>query len=365
MAKRRPRGRVHGPYQERAGWRVVAVTHEGKRVAEVCASEAEALRLVVDLKAELGAKDATVTEAIDEYIAWKQVNGDRPLQVQSADTLRHRLNALFAGRFDTFVGDLSARDGEAMYEALREAQANDTHRNTLAAGKAFLGWCAERGYAGGNALGEVSGRGPRSVGKEQLTTDEAQLYADKAIELARAGDLGAVAAATVLYAGIRAGECAAIVARDVDNGGRALIIPKAKTKAGVRKMIIPQWLGRLLKASAGEGGRVFPGRDRYWVRYHVSRVCRLAGVPEITAHGMRGTHASLAVTGGASAEVVAATLGHTNIRITQRHYTKAEATDAARGRRAHGALKSRSARVPQTPSAGSKSKRKNRGKPND
>ena len=71
MGKRKPRGRVHGPYQERAGWRIVVVPREGKRTSEVCASEAEALEFKSDIEAELDAKDATVTEAIDEYLAYK------------------------------------------------------------------------------------------------------------------------------------------------------------------------------------------------------------------------------------------------------------------------------------------------------
>lgn len=342
MAKRR-RGRVHGPYQERAGWRVVVVPLEGERTSEVCESEADALQLLADLRAELGAKDATVSEAIDEYLAWKADPArDRPLKPGSVVTLRFRLKGMFEPEYDRLVGDITPRVGQALYDQLRAKtrQRVDTHRNTLAAGKAFLAWCAARGYAGGNALAGVVGVGERAQGKEQLRVDEARAFMTLAVKLAKEGDLGALAAVTLLVVGIRAGECAAIVARDIDDGGRVLVIPKSKTKAGVRRMVMPRWLGRLLKAAADpETGAVFPGRDRHWVHYHGRRICRLADVPEVTAHGLRGTHATLAIDGGASADVVAATLGHTNVRITQRHYTKAEATDAARGRRAQDALR--------------------------
>jgi integrase len=381
----RGRGRVHGPYRERGGWRVVVVTPAGEgdagkeqRRSELCETEAEAQRLAVDLRAELDAKDATVVEAIDEYLAAKQSpDATRPLKPQSAKTLGFRLRALFAAEYDAMVGDLTPRRCQAAYDALRAKprQRADTHRNTLAAGKAFLGWAMTRGYAARNPMADVAGVGQRSVGKEQLRQDESRKLLGLAVELAKAGDLGALATATVLLAAVRAGECAAIVARDIDDGGRVLVIPRAKTAAGVRRLEIPQWLGRLLRSAAeANDGRAFVARkgqpaDRYWVLYHVGRLCSLAGVPRVTSHGLRGTHATLATTGGASSAVVAASLGHTNVRITERHYTRPDATAAAQSRRAREALGRGPKRVPRSvPQRGSESrstKRKNRSLPND
>lgn len=345
--KHRGRGRVHGPYEERGGWRVVAVTHEGARSSSLCETEAEADELVVDLRAELDAKDIAVTEAIDAYLLAKQADGDKPIKPQSAGTLGFRLRAMFAEDADRMVGDLTPKGCQAAYDRLRAKprQAVDTHRNTLAASKAFLAWCMARGYAARNPMADVAGFGQRSVGKEQLRTDESRTMLDLAVARAKAGALGPLAAATVLLAAIRASECAAIVARDIDDGGRILVIPKSKTKAGVRRLEIPRWLGRMLKANAEKhGGPAFLNRkgqpaDRHWVLYHVKRICGLADVPTVTAHGLRGTHATLAVDGGASSAIVAAALGHTHVRITERHYTKSEATDAARSRRAHKALR--------------------------
>jgi hypothetical protein len=57
-------------------------------------------------------------------------------------------------------------------------------------------------------------------------------------------------------------------------------------------------------------GRVAPshrcaGIPRDWVRKWVKRICNTAGVPKVTAHGMRGLHSTLAVEHGVSAHVVA------------------------------------------------------------
>ncbi len=38
--------------------------------------------------------------------------------------------------------------------------------------------------------------------------------------------------------------------------------------------------------------RLFP-HGRQWILYNIKRLCRPAGVPEITAHGARGLHATI------------------------------------------------------------------------
>ncbi len=336
MARKRKRARILGPYLERGGWRVVAVTSEGERHPSFCATEGEAQELARDLRAELEARDVTVNEAIDLYLSHLGEKGAKP---QSVKTARYRLSAMFPVEMrDAMVSDLSPKRCQAAYDDLRTRQAADTHRNTLALSKAFLAWSRDKGFAVSNPMEKVTGIGERSVGKEQLRNDEARKLWATGAAMARAGDLGALAVVTVLSTAIRAGECAAIVARDVDDGGRMLVIPRAKTRAGVRRLVIERWLGKLLK-DAGQGGEVFPGKDRYWVNYHVKRLCKLAGVPEVGPHGLRGTHASLATEGASTIEAVSRALGHTNTRVTERHYTKIEATDKARSKRVSSSLK--------------------------
>lgn len=70
----------------------------------------------------------------------------------------------------------------------------------------------------------------------------------------------------------------------------------------------------------------------------VQRLCRLAGVPVVSAHGLRGTHATLATSAGATSHVVAAALGHTSPSITQRAYIEAGATEGVRSDRAQARL---------------------------
>lgn len=82
---------------------------------------------------------------------------------------------------------------------------------------------------------------------------------------------------------------------------------------------------------AGRPAAVIKGRRRSrgleksarptdWLRRQVWEVCKLAGIPKVGPHGLRGTHASLAAEAGASAEVVSAALGHTSSSITRSAY---------------------------------------------
>jgi integrase len=99
------------------------------------------------------------------------------------------------------------------------------------------------------------------------------------------------------------------VGRDIDDGGRLLWITKGKTESSTRKIAIPDLLvphmARLALA-AGPAGGLFVGasalKDKKkhrvdWLRRHVERVCKLAGVPVVGCHGLRGTFSSLAVGG--------------------------------------------------------------------
>jgi len=99
---------------------------------------------------------------------------------------------------------------------------------------------------------------------------------------------------------------------------------------------VPEVLQPYLKGLA-EGKapqeKLFGKHWRDWVRKWVKRICLEAKVPQVTAHGMRGLHSTLALEHGASAHVVASSLGHESFSTTVAHYAKPEAIAGARQRR--------------------------------
>lgn len=67
---------------------------------------------------------------------------------------------------------------------------------------------------------------------------------------------------------------------------------------------------------------VRPGRSTYnsTANAVLHRRCREAGVPEISVHGLRHTHASILLASGVSTASVSSRLGHSNISTTQKVY---------------------------------------------
>ncbi|KAA8446027.1 site-specific integrase [Weissella paramesenteroides] len=67
---------------------------------------------------------------------------------------------------------------------------------------------------------------------------------------------------------------------------------------------------------------ITPGKKFYneTANDKLARYCRRAGIPEISVHGLRHTHASLLLYAGVSIGSVAQRLGHSNMNTTQRTY---------------------------------------------
>ncbi len=79
--------------------------------------------------------------------------------------------------------------------------------------------------------------------------------------------------------------------------------------------------------------RLLGKHSRDWPRKWVQRICKLAEVPEVTAHGMRGLHSTLAVDAGISGHAVASALGHESFKTTVQSYAKPEALTRAKQHR--------------------------------
>jgi integrase len=136
--------------------------------------------------------------------------------------------------------------------------------------------------------------------------------------------------------GMRASEIVDRTVRDLDDGGKLLWIPDSKTEAGRRTLQVPELLQPYLRGLADRKpseAKLFGHHWRDWVRKWVKRICVGAGVPNVTAHGMRGLHSTLAIANGVSAHVVAASLGHESSKTTIQSYVKPEAVAGAQQRR--------------------------------
>lgn len=284
----------------------------------------------------------TVDEAIDDYrgeLASKRDCREGTLYVTAL-----RLRLFFAPHLDDRIDAISPRLAAKLYQRLiGEGYAVDTHRNALSYARSFGKWCVKGGLWRSNPMDGIEGEGSRRHGKPQLRIDEARAWFGKAMELAPS-EPGAVAALCSLLLAMRASEIVTRTARDLDDDGKLLWIEETrggrwrpKTKAGRRTLEVPELLQPLLAALA-EGkdcdARLWPGASRYYPRRWVRAICRLAGVPEVSAHAMRGLHSTLATEAGATGHLVAGALGHTSPTTTARHYVAPGTSEAAKGRKA-------------------------------
>lgn len=145
--------------------------------------------------------------------------------------------------------------------------------------------------------------------------------------------------ATALYAGLRAGEIAALDWSAVDLGGGTIAVERSydakarefvapKSRAGRRRVPIAAVLRDHLlehKVNGSGEGLCFPradGRplDVYGLRTRARRAWEAAGVAPITLHECRHTFASLMIAAGVNAKALSTYLGHANIAITFDRY---------------------------------------------
>lgn len=353
MARRSSdKARVLGPYAENGVFRIVFVKADGTRESSKFSTEDDARNAIENLQRLIAQSTTTIRDALREYAVYmRDDKGNKPNSIEQTG---HKLRRFF-DVLDVGLTTLTPEKCGELYDALRRSQCKpqrrakdgepvvvtrpisvDYHRNALSEARTFLKWCVKRKWLATNPLAHIEGVGRRHHGKEQLRIDEARKWLAKGIELADQDHEGAVAALMTLLMGMRCSEVISRVARDLDDDGRLLWIPDAKTPKGKRTLQIPEILRPYL-AELAEGKKaealLFGLRDRGWPRQWVKRICREAGVPEVTAHGQRGLHSTLAVEAGITARAVADALGHESFTTTARSYAKPEAIDRARQQR--------------------------------
>lgn len=289
----------------------------------------EARREIGEARRQVGGR--TVGDAME---AW--LNHIREgVRERTLDTNRCRMvGFLRLPDGDRQLHDLTPTYAKELYAKRVAETKTDTHRNELALVKRAAEWWVTMEWLQDNPFAKVVPVGKRRKGKPQLRIDEARIFVVTCLdEYATGGEnaKAALAVATTLLLGLRASECTDRVVRDLDDGGRVLWIPHGKTEASVRRLEVPEIIRPLLlEVAAGKAplDRLWGDYDRHWIGHHVRRLCRKAGVPVIPPHGLRGLHATLAITAGSSSEAVSRALGHVNVNVTRAHYF-APGTEAA------------------------------------
>ena len=325
--------RVLGPYKNGEKWRLV-VLDGGSRKAMVADTHEAALALRKDLQGALKRHIArSFEECLEEYL---RNLVERGVSQDTADKVRRMLRP-----FLPLAEPLTALDAERaqqMYfdETKRtksngEPIANDSHHLLLRRVKHFYKWAISRRYITQNPFAEVSPIGRPKRGKQQLRIDEARKLVSVAIERARTLDAGSTAILMQIFLGLRPTEALVRVVRDLDDEGRVLWVPFGKTSNAKRRLQVPDALREVLLLHAkGKpadapllGNPEEPFHTRDIIRYRLKLLCQQLGLPTVCPHSLRGLNATLALDAGATAQHVAAALGHASFTTTARHYADA------------------------------------------
>lgn len=348
------RQRALGPYldSERGSWEVVTREADGTRRRRRFAEEDEAQAYVDDYNDAASAGSLTVAQALEKYERHYLVAlGNKPNSW--VETKRRILRLV--GDDDQELDAITSRRAVAMYARLVDSgMAADSHRGCLTHTKTFFIWCvaAPQKWLAENPFADVVGQGKKKKGKDQLRRDEARLWLRCAYEMAMGGEWRALMAMMTLMFGERASEILTRRVRDVDDDAGVLWV-EGKTAAGRRTLQVPEVLRPLLRhhteglraahaigawlsgqhlGGAGEWP-LFGEHNRRFVNAWVQKLCVLAGVRRVTAHGMRGLHSSLAVEEGTTSHAVARAMGHETFAVTSQHYVSSQAKAAAGQRR--------------------------------
>lgn len=323
---------IYGPYRHREKWRLIVIDEGGGQNYLSYESEkaARAFRLAAEEK--LAQENGiSVNHAIDLYEKYLQIANRKPRTIETA---RQHLEMFFGDEGSRALATITPADGKRLYMQLAERTKTDTHRNALGRVKTFCKWAVHEKILAVSPIATLEGIGKRKRRKNQLRIDEARKWLAKAREIADTSEKkgerhGAIAAMLTLLLGVRASEITERRVRDVDDGGRLLWIPDAKTTAGQRVLEIPDllqpYLKQLIEGRPGDvhlfpASRKVGAHTRQWVFEWVQNICVLADVPKVGAHSMRGLHSSLAVEAGATSHLVIKAMGHDSYVTSERHY---------------------------------------------
>jgi integrase len=289
--------------------------------------------------------------------AFAMLDADRDLRPTTRAlydrTIRHHLDGTTLGAMD--LRHVTPADISAWWDGLRNVKTGEpagtgVRRNA----QQLLARVFNRAVLVGDL--EVSPlkrtpevRRPRSAkAGRALTLDQLERLADAAGAGDRPEQVRARDRLVVLIrgcGGLRAGEVGGLRVDDVQRNGnrcrlrilRAVVretgaeayVAELKTAAGRRSVSIPCSIADELSAYVdrfGVEGVLFTKPNgallaRNDISYLVRAAARRAGIPDVHAHGLRHTAASLAVQAGANPEALRAMLGHSDVRLTLSTYT--------------------------------------------
>lgn len=314
-------------------------------------AEREERRLLAERDANRFRTSSAATVA--DYLAWWMDHvGELMLAPQTLAVYRSALRWWEARIGAIRLDQLRRTDVQAAVAALAECRAPGTVRRYVAHLSAVLARAVADELIPANPAARLALPKRQPSGKRSYTAAEARAL------MAAARERREILAVLAFGLGLRDGEGRALRWADVDWGRNAAAIQRSRQRSGEYKSTKSgraRWVpmpGFVRETLADERARqelcrkqergwnpddlVVVGTDGRALRSHTAtimdRLCRAAGVPRLTMHELRHTHATLLLDDGEDLKTVSEQLGHADVAITMRVYQ--HVLDGARGRTA-------------------------------
>lgn len=326
--------RVLGPYSDRDKWRLIIIEN-GQKENQIYATKEEALRAQRKLSKSFLPKAPTIDTALNDWNTARQKGGICKDLTIASQAMRVRF--MLREHLPEEITRMKAKTAELVYEKHRTRPGKNglplaaaTHIFDLKCVKNFFKWCVSRRYLVSSPFSEVRPIGKKRAGKPQLRIEEAKRFTEAGLSyFTETQNPLAIAALVAITMGPRASEVLNRSVRDLDNGGKILVIDSGKNERAKRRLDVPLFLQPiLLQLARGRDplSRLFglntdgvPWR-RQSLYSAVHKICERAQVPRVCTHSLRGFWATTSVQIGTPSQAVAATLGHGSFAITERHY---------------------------------------------
>jgi len=301
----------------------------------------------------------TVRQAIEEYMAWFRNHR------RSAQDFQYRIDAYILPKLgDIEIAKLTVRQIRRWHEELANTPArlrtrkgkkqqyrdqDDSpeslrrRRNSANRVLTILKAACNHAYREGKVASDDAGRRVRPFQKVD-TAKIRYLTEAECVRLVNAcpSDLRQLVRAALLT-GCRYGELAAMQVADFDSDAGTVLVRESKNGKPRHAILTEEGQEFFRQAAAGRDGtaRVFLRADgEAWGRSHQHRpqinACKVAKIsPAASFHILRHTHASHLALKGVPMAVIAVQLGHSDTRMTEKHYAHLSPSYVADTIRAH------------------------------
>ncbi len=225
---------IWGPYRDAPNKYRLKISENGETRSICFRTYEEAELAKARLRDDIASQQVyTIGEAISQFCA--HLAETRGIKAESVAWTAAQLEWLPE---NASLASINQEKAEKLYKELTvtpnprtgKLLATATHHGRLGLARRLYEFAIKQDMCRNNPFASVTPIGRKRVGKPQLRIDEARRFEQKAIELAQAGDAAALGALLMLHLGLRQGEVAARIARDVDDEGRVLWVPSGKTK---------------------------------------------------------------------------------------------------------------------------------------